>query len=135
MTEALDRVLLVDDEPRLLSSLRRRLSSAFTILTAEGGREALELLAREEDVKVIVADMQMPKMNGIELLKIVKREHPSIRRIMLTGNSDQETAIAAINEGEVMRFLRKPCDANELAVILRQAIDEFEFEASKSPVA
>lgn len=133
MTDQLQTVLLVDDEPRLLSSLRRRLSSSFNILTAEGGHEALELLGTRSDVKVIVADMQMPEMNGIELLKAVKQMHPQLRRIMLTGNSDQGTAIAAINEGQVMRFLRKPCDAGELAVILGQAIEEYDFAASKGP--
>ncbi len=132
MTEHLDVVLLVDDEPRLLSSLRRRLSPSYSILTAEGGPEALQLLAQRADVKVIVADMQMPEMNGIELLKHVKVSHPKIRRVMLTGNSDQETAVAAINEGEVMRFLRKPCNSEELSAILRQAVDEFDFEASQA---
>lgn len=133
MSEQLQNVLLVDDEPRLLSSLRRRLSSSFNILTAEGGHEALQLLSTRSDVKVIVADMQMPEMNGIELLKAVKQAHPALRRIMLTGNSDQETAIAAINEGQVMRFLRKPCDAGELAVVLRQAIEEYDFAANEVP--
>ncbi len=130
MSTQLENVLLVDDEPRLLSSLRRRLSSSFNVLTAEGGHEALQLLGQRSDVKVIVADMQMPEMNGIELLKKIKEAHPSIRRIMLTGNSDQETAMAAINEGQVMRFLRKPCDAEELAQVMHQAIEEYDFASN-----
>ncbi len=133
MTDHLENVLLVDDEPRLLSSLRRRLSSSFNVLTAEGGQEALQLLCQRSDVKVIVADMQMPEMNGIELLKEVKQAHPTVRRIMLTGNPDQETAVAAINEGQVMRFLRKPCDTGELSIILQQAIEEYDFATSEVP--
>ena len=129
MQKCADSILLVDDEPRLLAGLRRRLSSSFCVFTATSGAEALEQLKLEQGIKVIVADMQMPEMTGIELLKEVKKEHPAIRRIMLTGNSDQETAVAAINEGQVMRFLRKPCNANQLSVVLEQAVKEYAFQA------
>ncbi len=125
-------VLFVDDEPRLLAGIKRRLSSHFNILTAESGPEGLALIAGHEEIAVIVADMQMPEMNGIELLKRVKAEAPRIRRIMLTGNSDEETAIAAVNEGQVLRFLRKPCDTDVLKKAIEHALDDFNF-AVKPP--
>ncbi|WP_158548738.1 hybrid sensor histidine kinase/response regulator [Parvularcula marina] len=132
MSQQRSKVLLVDDEPRLLSALRRRLASDFDILTAESGPLALDILATDEEVGIVVADMQMPEMNGIELLTRLREEYPQIRRIMLTGNSDQETAIAAINEGAVMRFLRKPCDADELRKILNQGFEELKFMSQGS---
>lgn len=124
------KVLLVDDEPKLIAALRRRLSLDFNIVTANGGPEALDMIDQDPDIAVIVADMQMPVMNGIELLKAVKVRAPGIRRLMLTGNSDQETAIAAVNEGGVMRFFRKPCDNDELKAALRQALDEHAFQSA-----
>lgn len=127
MSEPRNTVLLVDDEPRVLSGLRRRLMTDFDIVTAERGREALEMVANDPSIAVVVADMQMPEMNGVELLKQLKETRPEIRRLMLTGNSDQETAVAAINEGEVLRFMRKPCDADELKAAIRQALDDYAF--------
>ena len=131
-----EKILLVDDEPRLLAGLRRRMSMDFNIITAERGAQALELIAAHDDIGVIVADMKMPEMNGIELLKRVKAEAPDIRRIMLTGNSDEETAIEAVNEGQVMRFLRKPCEADVLKEAISHALNDYQFaklKAAKEP--
>ncbi|MFC2953114.1 hybrid sensor histidine kinase/response regulator [Marinicaulis aureus] len=134
MTSQHKKVLLVDDEPKLIAALRRRLSLDFNIVTANGGPEALEMIDKDPDIAVIVADMQMPVMNGIELLRAVKTRAPSIRRLMLTGNSDQDTAIAAVNEGGVMRFFRKPCDNDELKAALRQALDEYAFQSADNVI-
>lgn len=128
MSAPLSKVLLVDDEPKLLAALRRRLSTWFAIETAESGAAALEALARDPAIGVIVADMQMPGMNGVELLKRVRDVAPRIRRMMLTGNADQETAIAAVNEGQVMRFLRKPCEAETLKEAIDRAFEDIRFE-------
>lgn len=127
---SLNTIMLVDDEPRLLAGIRRRLSGDFDIVTFERGADAIEYLSKPNDVKVIVADMQMPEMNGIELLKNVSEIAPKVRRLMLTGNSDQETAMAAINEGKVFRFIRKPCETAELKTIIDQAIEDYEFQTS-----
>ena len=130
MSSQPNTILLVDDEEKLLSALRRCLSEDFNILTATSGSQALELIDHDTDVAVIVADMQMPEMDGIELLKRVKIKAPAIRRLMLTGNADLETAIAAINEGKVMRFLRKPCDTDDLKAALTHALAEYVFQNS-----
>ncbi len=131
MPEVSEKILLVDDEERLLNALRRRLSRDFTLITTTSPEEALNLVNDLPEIAVIVADMQMPQMNGIELLRRVQAIKPAVRRIMLTGNADLETAMAAINDGKVMRFLRKPCDAEDLKTALHQALDEYSFQTGQ----
>ncbi|MBN2233272.1 MAG: response regulator [Deltaproteobacteria bacterium] len=101
-------VLFVDDEERVLRSLRRGLlDSPYTGVFATGGREALEILAREP-VEVLVTDMRMPEMNGLELLREVRRRHPAVVRMVLSGYAQTSTVLAAINEGYVYRYITKP---------------------------
>ena len=127
MSQPDEKVLLVDDEPRLLAGLRRRLSDRFQILTAESAAEAIAILESGENVGAIVSDMRMPCRDGLDLLIEVSERWPNIRRLMLTGNNDQDTAMAAVNRGRVFRFFRKPCDADQLAEALREAIEEYRF--------
>ncbi len=92
------KVLCVDDEPNILSALRRMLSlEGFQVLTADSGSAALDLL-NKEPVDVIISDMQMPNMNGAELLETVSKKWPKTMRLMLTGASDVSSAIHATNE-------------------------------------
>ncbi len=122
-----ERILLVDDEPRVLAGLRRRLSDRFHILTSESAAEAIRLLEGGNGIGAILADMRMPDRDGADLLGEAARRWPEIRRLMLTGNTDQETAIAAVNDGRVFRFFRKPCDADQLAEALSEALEEYRF--------
>lgn len=116
------RVLLVDDEPNVTEALRRSLrNEPYSVVSAASAREGLAIL-RAESIDVVVSDEQMPGMLGSELLAIVCREHPETIRIMLTGNATLQTAVAAINEGQIFRFLMKPCNGAELAVTIRQAL-------------
>lgn len=120
-----EKILIVDDEPRVLTGLRRRLMDRFNILTTESAREALEILGSHDDIAAVVADMRMPETNGIELLREMRLHWPEVRRLMLTGNTDQATAIAAANQGKVFRFFAKPCDTDQLAAALQDAIEEY----------
>lgn len=129
------RILLVDDEERVLSALRRRLRTEFDVVTATSGARALEHLERDPDIAVIVADMQMPGMNGVALLKAARERVPHVRRLMLTGNADLETAMAAINEGKVDRFLRKPCEATVLGAAISRALAEHGFQSGGAGAA
>lgn len=115
-------VLLVDDEPNLLQGLRRALRrEPYEILVAEGAAAALRLLdARPVDV--VVSDEAMPGMSGTEFLGRVRSQYPDTIRIMLTGHGTLKVAIRAINDGEVYRFLTKPCDPVDLALTIRQAL-------------
>ncbi len=117
----------MDDDPNLLSGLRRRLHGKFDLVTAEGSAAALDALQSRGPFSVVVADMQMPEMNGVDLLDKLRVVSPDTVRIMLTGNADQTTAAEAINRGAVFRFLNKPCDAEALSVVLREAIRQHEL--------
>ncbi len=119
-----EKILFVDDEPQLLQAVKRQLRKRFDLYTAEGGKQALEILRKEGPFAVVISDMRMPGMDGIELLSRVKGSYPETVRMMLTGNADQETASAAVNKGQVFRFLNKPCPPSimvpAIALALRQ---------------
>lgn len=118
MSEKSEKILLVDDELNVLESIQRQLRNRFEIKTAQSGEEALEVLKTDGPFTLIVSDMRMPGMNGVQLLSRVKDMYPDTVRIMLTGNADQETAVAAANSGQIFRFLTKPCSTATLATAL-----------------
>jgi len=121
------RVLLVDDDPNILSAYTRTLRKRFRFDTALGGEEALALLGGGEPYAVILSDMRMPGMDGIQLLSQARILAPDTVRIMLTGNADQQTAIEAVNLGNIFRFLTKPCDPDTLALSLNAAIKQYDL--------
>lgn len=122
-------VLFVDDESRVLASLKRGLLyESYNKLFAESGKEALELL-KQNEVHVIVTDMRMPEMSGLELLKIVRREYPHIVRIVLSGYTQITTVLTAINQGEIFRFITKPWKLEEeFKGVVRQAIEHYNLQ-------
>ena len=119
-----DKVLFVDDEVNILDSYRRSLRKMLKVETAPGGPQALELMEARGPFAVVVADMRMPGMNGVEFLAEAKLRSPDTVRMMLTGNSDQQTAIDAVNKGDVFRFLNKPCGPKDMARALYAAIKQ-----------
>ena len=121
------RVLFIDDEPNILSGIRRSLRNDFDVHTAESGKEALRILEDGEPFNVIVSDCRMPEMDGIELLQRVSKQAPHSVRIMLTGNMDQETAVDAVNTGDVFKFLNKPCDIDSLKQVMAQAVRQYQL--------
>ena len=115
-----EKILLVDDETLLLDSLRRELSlQQYNIDTAISGPDGLEKIANNGPYAVIVSDLRMPKMDGIKFLSQVMEIAPDTVRILLTGNADMQNAIDAINNGQIFRFLSKPCNGQPLT----QALD------------
>lgn len=118
-------ILFVDDEEKVLQSMQRQLRKRFPLKTAICGDEALQKMKDEGPFAVIVSDMRMPGMNGIELLSRVKSLYPDTVRIMLTGNADQETAIEAVNSGQIFRFLTKPCSTAVLVPALALALRHY----------
>jgi two-component system probable response regulator PhcQ len=115
------RVLLVDDDDAALALAAALEGAPYTVLTARSAAEALEVLERE-DVQVVVSDEWMPGMRGVELLAQVAREYPYIVRILLTGDPQLDAAVRAINEGEIFRFLTKPCSSVTLDAVIREAL-------------
>ena len=117
------RVLFVDDEQSLLNSIERRLGSKYFVSTAASGREALELLESSEPYPVIVTDMRMPWMEGLEFVTRAREIAPNSIYLMLTGNQDQDTAREAVNQASIFRFLRKPCHTKDLCEAIDAAAD------------
>ena len=124
MSEATPATLLfVDDEPSILSSLRRLFRPhGYRILVAESGQAGLDTLATES-VDLVISDMRMPEMDGAHFLKEVRTRWPGIVRILLTGYADISSTIAAINEGEIYRYISKPWDDAEIVLIVREALE------------
>ncbi len=118
------KVLFVDDEKPVLDACRRALRKKLAIDTALGPTEALKQIDDGGDYAVIVSDMRMPEMTGVQLLAEVKQRSPETVRMMLTGNSDQQTAIDAVNEGDIFRFLNKPCPPDKLWSSVEAALEQ-----------
>lgn len=119
ISRAKPKVLLVDDEPRVIESLAQLLRREFDVRTASVPQDALRTLNEINDLAVVVSDMRMPGMDGATLLYEIKVRRPDVARILLTGQAGREEAIRAVNEGQILRFLTKPCPIEDL----RKAIE------------
>ena len=117
------KLLVVDDEPDNLDLLYRTFHREYRVLRAENGPAALEILANEGDVAVIISDQRMPLMSGVEFLALTAAQYPDIIRIILTGYTDVEDLVEAINSGKVFKYVTKPWNADELKAVVRQAMD------------
>lgn len=120
--EPAPRVLLVDDERAILDGLRRQLRREFDITTAIGGEAALELMQDAEPFAAVLSDMRMPGLDGAAFLALVREQYPDTVRLLLTGQADMVSTIAAINDGQIYRFLSKPCPADVVASALRDSV-------------
>ncbi|MGL5063653.1 MAG: response regulator [Microcoleus sp.] len=116
------KILVVDDEPDNLDLLYRTFHRDYKVLRAESGPAALEILAREGEVAVIISDQRMPKMSGTEFLSMTAAQYPDVIRIILTGYTDVEDLVEAINAGKVFKYVTKPWDAEELKILVSQAV-------------
>src|ERR1043166_7557634 len=125
-----EKILFVDDEPAILDGYRRLLRGEYEFDTAAGGGLALEMLEKQS-YAVVIADMRMPEMDGAQLLAKIALKYPSTMRIMLTGNSDMQTAVRAVNEGAVFRFLTKPCDKELLRTTIQAALVQYRLSGLK----
>jgi response regulator RpfG family c-di-GMP phosphodiesterase len=125
------RILCVDDEPNVLEGLTRTLRSHYTIQTASGGRVALEILSKSEPFDVVMSDQRMPEMEGVQLLAQVRALAPNTVRVLLTGQADMESAISAVNEGNIFRFLTKPCSTDVLLKALDACVEQYRLVISE----
>ena len=119
------RILLVDDDPNILQGFKRQLRGRFQVETALGGKEGLEAVVKDGPFAVVVSDMQMPEMDGIQFLNTVRQLAPGSVRMMLTGNADQKTAMDAVNDGHIFRFLTKPCSPEAFTKALEAGIEQY----------
>jgi response regulator RpfG family c-di-GMP phosphodiesterase len=118
------KILIVDDESNVLSAFKRSLRQRYELDFAAGAEEALKTFAAQGPYAVVVSDMQMPYINGVELLSKIRQLNSDTVRIMLTGNADQQTAVDAVNAGNIFRFLNKPCPPDILAKALDAGLEQ-----------
>jgi response regulator RpfG family c-di-GMP phosphodiesterase len=120
-----EKILFVDDDVNLLAGCERSFRRQFRVETAEGAEVALKKIAESGPYAVVISDRQMPNMDGIQFLSLVRERAPDTVRIMLTGNADLEGAIKVVNEGNIFRFLTKPCAHDVLAVAVADALAQY----------
>jgi DNA-binding response OmpR family regulator len=126
-TVAPAKILMVDDEPNVLSAYLRTVGRTFSVVCAEGGAAGLAALESKGPFAVVVTDMRMPQMNGIEFITAARVKSKEAVFMMLTGNGDQQTAVDAINHGHIFRFLNKPCSQEKLDAALRAGLRQYEL--------
>ena len=120
-------ILCVDDEPRILEGLRLTLGRRYEVATATSGQEGLEVLKQREGAAVVISDMRMPGMDGASFLARVRTHWPDSTRLLITGELGREAAITAINEGQVFRFLTKPCAPDKLIAAVEAAVRQHQL--------
>jgi response regulator RpfG family c-di-GMP phosphodiesterase len=119
-----ERVLFVDDEPQVLEGIARSLRKHVDVHTATSGEEGLRLLIEAGPFALVVSDMRMPGMNGAQFLTKVREQRPDTVRMILSGQSDLQATIAAVNDGHIYRFLSKPCPAEKLLAAIEDGISQ-----------
>ena len=119
------KILFVDDDALLLQTHQRQLRKLYQVEVAQGAEAALVAIREHGPFAVIVSDMRMPGMNGVQLLAKVREIAPDTVRMMLTGYGDLNSAMEAVNEGHIFRFLTKPCSRSTLAKALDASIAQY----------
>lgn len=119
------RVLLVDDEPNLLEAVQRTLRKRVDLRIAVGATEGLRVLRHEGPFALVISDMRMPEMDGVQFLCLVREESPESIRMMLSGQADMPATIAAVNEGQIFRFLSKPCPPDQLMSAIECGLEQY----------
>jgi DNA-binding NtrC family response regulator len=122
------RILIVDDGELLLDALKRQLRSRFDVTTATGGKEGIRLVTSQAPYAVVVSDLRMPEMDGVTLLYLIRQLAPDTVRVLLTGKADLEAATAAVNVGNIFRFLTKPCPTGMLLRALEAAVEQYRLK-------
>lgn len=121
-----EKILIVDDDPVCLTAYKSILQEFFCVDTARGGYAGLEKIGREAPYAVVISDMHMPDMDGLQFLSRVESMCPNTVKIMLTGHANLETAMAAVNSSHVFGFFSKSCDAETLLDAVREGIAHYQ---------
>ena len=125
MTRPKHCLLIVDDEPNVCDSVHDLLRREFRVLKAHSAEEGYQLMQQEE-VHIVMSDQRMPQISGVELLTKLKARYPQAIRMLFTGFADLESIIAAINQGHIFQFLKKPWEPEQLLSAVRQAALEYD---------
>ncbi|MEK7790764.1 MAG: response regulator, partial [Deltaproteobacteria bacterium] len=127
MKDSSHAILIIDDEIENLKALERTLAEVVHVHTAASGREGLEII-NKQPIQLVICDQRMPEMTGIEFFKALKKSHPDIIRIILTGYTDVEDLIEAINEVGLYRYITKPWDNREIQLMIRRALEYYDLQ-------
>lgn len=125
MTKSKHCLLIVDDEPDVCDSVHDLLRREFRVLKAHSAQEGCRIM-QEEEVHMVMSDQRMPQITGVELLTSVKTRYPQAVRMLYTGYADLDSIIAAINQGHIYQFIKKPWQPEELLEAVRQAAAEYD---------
>jgi len=126
-----NKILCVDDEESILRGFQLNLRKDFELHLAANGREGLEVFEKEKGFALVLSDMRMPEMDGATMLSKIKAIDPEVVTVLLTGHTDFESAIAAVNEGNVFRMLAKPCPPETLIKVLKDGLAQHDLVISK----
>ena len=119
------RILLVDDDELMLDALERQLRDYFEVTVATEGKLAMKLVVSKQPFAVVVSDLRMPGMDGVSLLYCMWQVAPDTVRVLLTGSADIESAVAAVNQAKIFRFLTKPCPTHMLIRALQDSVEQY----------
>jgi len=120
-----EKILFVDDDTNILAAHRRQFHKKFNVVTVDSGNKGIDVLKEQGPIAVVVSDYRMPEMNGVQFLSTVRQIMPDTVRILLTGQADMQASIDAINEGNIFRFLSKPCSTEVLTKSLNAAVEQY----------
>lgn len=130
----LPRILLVDDDVEVLDALRRQLHGNFDVVVTQDPKDAIRLAVSQGPFAVVVSDLRMPDMDGVSLLYLIRKAAPETVRVLLTGDGDLDTAISAINQGNIFRYLTKPCPRGALLRALEESVEQFQRATAQEDV-
>lgn len=131
MENLTEKVLMVDDDRNLLDSFRRQFHNRLNLETAASGADGIQAIRDDGPFAVVISDMQMPNMNGIEFLSQVSAISPNTVRVMLTGNANLDVAVGAVNDGNIFRFLNKPVQTGQLFKVITDGISQYRLVTSE----
>ena len=129
-TEHEYNLLIIDDEVEITKSIVRQFRNRYKVFSATSAKEGLAIMEKEH-IQVVLADQRMPEMTGADFFNVIKVKYPYALKLMLTGYSDIEAVIGAINEGQVFRYITKPWIPNELDLIVKEAFEKYELITNK----
>ena len=119
------RILVVDDEEAILETMTFTFEGDYEVFTSTDARRALDILDQNAPIAAVLTDQRMPNMSGVEFVTEVWKRHPSTVRMILTGFSDMEAIIKAINDGHVYAYVTKPWEPDQLKQLMKQAVDHY----------
>lgn len=127
----LSSVLFIDDDINLLNSFKRLMNNEFNVVTAQSPETGIQIMEQHGPFAIIVSDMKMPGLSGVEVLSCAHKINPNTVRVLLTGFAEHQCAIDAVNIGKVNKFLTKPCDLETMASVLRAGIRQYQSALSE----